>query len=185
MNNRFLALIFCILCFVPATFAQSRDVWVTGGVTNNRNDKFIGTGWNIGFRLAFNTAGSFGHEFQYTYSQPSFAAPGNPRMEIHQAGYNFLYFFTPRESTVRPLVTAGIHLNDFVLPGPVSAPEDSSVNFGFNYGAAVKIRLSPIFGFRADVREYETSKPSWGGFFSSPGGLLHSTEASAGFGIYF
>jgi hypothetical protein len=106
-------------------------------------------------------------------------------MEIHQAGYNFMYYFGSRESTVHPFATGGIHVEDLVLPGSITAPSDTSVKFGFNYGLGVKIKLSTMFGFRADVRESETGKPSWGGAFPSGGGLLHQTEVSAGLGVYF
>jgi len=187
MNKLFLTAFLCfvsLLCAVPPLHAQSRDMWVSGGFTSNRDNAFIGNGYNIGFRLNFNTSGPFSHEFQYTYSQPSFSLSSD-HMEIHQAGYNFLYYFKPRESTVRPLITAGVHVNDFVLPGSVTAPNDISVKFGFNYGVGLKIRLTPLLGFRADVREYEIGNPSWGGSFTSPGGLLHQTEASAALGVYF
>lgn len=184
MNKR-LPLALIILLFSSAGLhAQSRDVWLSGGYLNSAGDSRIGNSWIVAFRLAFNSAGPFGHEFQYTYSQPGFV-PANAGMEIHQAGYNFLYYFAPRESAIRPTATVGVHFNDFVLPGSVIAPRDSSVKFGFNAGAGLKIRLSPLLGFRVDLRQYETPKPDWGGPFTSPGGLIHQTEASAGLGIYF
>jgi hypothetical protein len=159
-------------------------MWVSGGYTSNRNDSFIGSGYNIGFRVAFNTSTPFGHEFQYVYSAPSFSLSSD-RMDVHQFGYNFMYYFKSRESSVRPLITGGVHLNDFVLPGSVEAPTDKSVKVGFNYGVGLKVRFSQLFGFRADLREYEMGKPEWGGLFRSPGGLLHQTEASAALGLYF
>ena len=187
MNKLILTAFLCfvsLLCAVLPLHAQSRDMWVSGGFTSNRDNAFIGNGYNIGFRLNFNTSGPFSHEFQYTYSQPTFSLSSD-HMEIHQVGYNFLYYFKPRESSVRPIVTAGVHLNDFVLPGSVIAPTDKNVKVGFNYGVGLKIRLTPLLGFRADLREYEIGKPDWGGSFTSPGGWLHQTEASAGLGVYF
>jgi opacity protein-like surface antigen len=187
MNRRFsitIVGVLVLLCSVSTLHAQSHDVWVSSGFLGNVNHANIGDGWNIGFRLGFKAAGPYGHEFQYTYNRPSFSVSSD-RMEIHQAGYNFLYYFGTRESTVHPFVTAGVHFEDLVLPGSVTAPKDSSVKFGFNYGAGLKIRLSTMFGFRADVREYQIGKPDWGGAFPSGGGLLYQTEASAGLGVYF
>jgi opacity protein-like surface antigen len=201
----------CFLCSLPA-YAQSHEVWVSGGKslfgfpyfhTNRalgstdpsgaRNDLQIDNGWRVGFRLGFNTSGLFGHEFQYAYNRPIFVdnsgavlgAVGRDRMEIHQAGYNFLYYFASPETAFRPLVTVGVHLNDFVLPGAASAPQASSAKFGLNYGVGFKMRLSPLFGIRGDVRGYETGKPNWGGFLVNQSGLLHQAEVSGGLGIYF
>ena len=190
MNKRLALALICIFCCTTGLHAQSRDVWLSGGLLNSAGDARIGNSWVVAFRLALNAQGPFGHEFQYTYSQPRFnstdpSQPGSASMEIHQAGYNFLFYLAPRESAVRPTVTAGVHLNDFVLPGSVTAPHDISVKFGFNVGAGLKIRLTPLLGLRADVRQYETPKPNWGAPFTSPGGLVHQTEASAGLGIYF
>jgi len=142
-----------------ALCAQSRDLWISGGASNfrfpythtnrnlgstdvsgNRDDIQLGNGWRIGFRLALNSSSSFGHEFQYSYSRPDFidktgnalGNPGSGRMEIHQAGYNFLYYFSSREAAVRPLATVGVHFNDLVLPGSATIGHDSDSKFGFN-----------------------------------------------------
>ena len=192
--------------------AQSRDVWISGGASNfrfpythtnrnlgstdvsgNRDDIQLGNGWRIGFRLALNSSSSFGHEFQYSYSRPDFidktgnalGNPGSGRMEIHQAGYNFLYYFSSREAAVRPLATVGVHFNDFVLPGSATIGHDSDSKFGFNYGVGLKWRITPLLGLRGDLRGYETGKPDWGGALVNQSGLLHQIEASAGLGIYF
>ena len=52
-------------------------------------------------------------------------------------------------------------------------------------GAGLKIRLSPLFGFRFDVREYITGKPNWNGLLFANGTPLSQTEISAGLGVYF
>jgi opacity protein-like surface antigen len=192
--------------------AQSREVWVSSGTTNfgfpyfhaNRElgsaskaggpgNTQIDNGWRIGFRIAFNSSGPFGHEFQYSYSRPKFidnkgnvlGTVGSDKMEIHQAGYNFLYYFSPRESAVRPLATVGVHVNDFVLPGSASTSQDSDTKWGFNYGVGLKWRITPLLAVRGDLRAYESGKPNWGGTFFNQGGLQHQIEASAGLGIYF
>jgi hypothetical protein len=81
-------------------------------------------------------------------------------------------------------VTGGVHISDSVLPGSAALTR-TSLKPGFNVGAGVKIRISTLFALRFDVRQYEMGKPNWGGVLVNQGGLLHQTEASAGFGIYF
>jgi hypothetical protein len=49
----------------------------------------------------------------------------------------------------------------------------------------VKVRLSPLFAFRLDLREYLTGKPSWTQVAVTQRGLLSQTEISAGFGVTF
>src|ERR1051326_1866207 len=135
----------------PTLRAQSREVWVSSGITDfgfpyvhsnrelgstapsgNRSDTQIGAGWRLGVRLALNTSGPFAPELQYNYPKPNFIDKtgnilgnvGTDRMEIHQAGYNLLYYFSPRESELRPLATVVIHLNYLVFP-PVAKGRNS------------------------------------------------------------
>ena len=214
---------FCVACallcpitlalLAPSTLsAQSREVWVSSGITDfgfpyfhsnrelgssapsgNRSDTQIGAGWRMGVRLALNTSGPFAHELQYNYTKPNFIDKtgnilgnvGTDRMEIHQAGYNLLYYFSPRESGLRPLATVGIHFNDFVLPGSASGNHDSDTKWGFNYGVGLKWKVSPLAAVRADLRAYESGKPDWGGTIVNQSGLLHQIEASAGVGFTF
>ena len=214
---------FCVSCaflwlitlnlLAPSTLrAQSREAWVSSGITGfgfpyshtnrdlgstdpsgNRNDVQIDSGWRIGFRFAFNTSGSFGHEFEYNHTRPKLidntgnilGVVGRDDMQIHQAGYNFLYYFSPRESNIRPMATIGVHVNGFVMPAS-SSIHDNDTEWGFNYGLGMKWRLTPLLAVRWDVRAYESGKPNWGGsLFNGGGGLQHQIEASAGVGIYF
>jgi hypothetical protein len=191
----------CTLC------AQSGGLWFSGGVSILSNhqlgslspdgkpaDVLLFNGHRVGIRFGFNSAGHIGHEIQYAYNRTDLGdntgliLADAPRvgMAIHQSGYNFLYYFTAikEESNIRPFLTGGVHFSDFVLPG-TATPQGSSVKAGFNYGVGVKVRISTLFGLRLDFRQYETGKPSWGGLLVNQSGLLHQTEASAGFGIYF
>lgn len=190
-----------------ALSAQSGELWFSGGasILANRNigspfpdgrtnDVQLGNGFRIGFRFDFNSAGRIGHEIQYGYNRTDFvdktgtirSDAGSAGMAIHQGGYNLLYYLRARkeESMVRPFATAGIHFSDFVLPGS-GGPQGGSVRPGGNLGAGVKVRISPLFGFRFDVREYITAKPNWNGLLFNQGGPLYQTEISAGFGVYF
>lgn len=198
---------FLLLCLPGSLWAQSGELWASGGASilggaglgsassdGSTNDVHLGSGFRFGFRFACNSAGHFGHEIQYAYNRTDFtdsagailSNAGSEGTAIHQAGYNLLYHFRPTKegSKVRPFVTAGFHVNDYVLP-PSATPQGSSVKPGFNVGAGVKMRISPMFAVRFDVRQYETGKPNWGGILSNQGSLLHQTEVSGGFGIYF
>lgn len=197
-----------LLLSANALQAQSRDLWLIAGASILLNkdlgspapdgapdDARFGTGgYRFGFRLGFGASGHIGHEIQYAYSRTGFndrtgailGDPGSAGMGIHQGGYNLLYYFKDagEDSKVRPFVTGGVHISDFPLPGS-AAVQRSSVKFGFNYGAGVKVRVSTLFSVRFDLREYETGKPGWNGLMFNQSGLLHQTEASAGFGIFF
>jgi hypothetical protein len=191
--------------------SQSREIWIGGGLSGfripyshsnrdlgspeaagNPNDVQIDNGWRVGLRLGFNTSGSFGHEFQYAYNRPGptdstgtvLVASGPPRMELHQVGYNFLYYFTSRETALRPLATAGVQIDDFALRG-TDLSAKYAAKFGFNYGVGLKFRMTPLFGWRVDLRGYETGKPDWGGLLVHQSGLIHQAETSAGFGVFF
>jgi opacity protein-like surface antigen len=208
-----------LIILITASFgvlhAQSRELWISGGESNLRfpypssnrdlgspdpsgqpNDVRLDNGWRFGLRLAFNTPGSFSHEFQYGYIHPNLIdntgtilSDPSDRMSIGQVGYNLLYNFAPRkkwrEATVRPFLTAGVHVNNFRLPSSASTGPSGNARVGFNYGAGVKVRITPLFGLRGDLRGYETGKPNWGGLLVNQSGLMHQMEASAGVGIYF
>jgi opacity protein-like surface antigen len=196
-----------LLCFSGELWAQSGELWFSGGasILFNRaigspspdgapDDVQLGHGFRVGLRFGYNSAGHFGHEIQYAYNRTDLidnngavlGDPGSAGMAIHQGGYNLLYYFRPTKegSKMRPFVTGGVHVSDSVLPGSAAL---SRTNFkaGFNVGVGVKVRISTLFALRFDLRQYETGKPNWGNVLTNQRGLLHQTEASAGFGIYF
>ena len=98
-------------------------------------------------------------------------------MAIHQGFYNFLLYATPEGSRVRPFVTGGGHFSNFVPPGASATQGSGDNKIGFNYGAGVKVRITPTWLFRVDYRDYNTGTP-----FDLPGaeGRLRQTEISAG-----
>jgi hypothetical protein len=200
-------LAFLLLALSGALQAQSGELWVSGGGSilagknfgspsdgGPQDDVRLGDGFRAGIRFAFNSSGRFGHELQYAYNRTTLSDatgvvlgdPGSAGMAIHQGGYNLLYYFhaTREEQKVRAFVTGGVHIDDSVLPGSATLTR-TSVKPGFNVGVGAKIRISTLFALRFDLRQYETAKPNWGGVLTNQGGLVHQTEASAGFGIYF
>lgn len=191
-----------------ALWAQSGELWFSGGasILANRNigssfsdgktsDVQLGNGFRIGFRFDLNSVGHIGHEIQYAYNRTNFVDNtgtilpdvGSAGTAIHQGGYNLLYYLraTKENSKVRPFATAGFQFSDFVLPASAGPQQGSSVRPGGNLGAGVKVRISPLFAFRLDLREYVTGKPNWNGLLVNQTGPLYQTEISAGFGVYF
>lgn len=196
-----------VLFASSALWAQSGELWFSGGTSilasrnigspfsdGPSNDVHLGDGFRAGFRFDLNSAGRTGHEIHCAYNWADFVDntgailpdPGSAKTGYFQCGYNFLYYLRPTEekSKVRYFATAGVHFSDFDLPGSAGL-HGSSVKPGGNLGGGVKIRLSPLFGLRFDVREYFSGKPNWKGLLFNQGSLLYQTEISAGFGVYF
>jgi opacity protein-like surface antigen len=196
-----------LLSFSGELWAQSGEMWLSGGasILSHRDigspftdgapdDVQLDHGFRVGFRFGYNSAGHIGHEIQYAYNRSSFndstgtilPDPGSEGTAIHQAGYNILYYLnsTNEGAKARPFATVGVHLSDFVLP-PSAVRQGSSVRFGVNYGGGIKFKISTLFGVRIDIRGYDTGKPNWKGVLVRQSGILHQTEASVGFGIYF
>jgi opacity protein-like surface antigen len=190
--------------------AQSGELWVSAGAsllantalgsatpTGSSNDEHLGYGgFRVGLRLTLNTAGRWGHEFQYGYTYSYFndrtgailGAPGSTGMGTNQLGYNVLYYFnaTNGEPKVRPFVTAGFQVDDYVMPfSAVVNHDNNSWRPGFNYGGGMQFKLTPLFAWRFDVRGYDTGKPNWAGILYKQSGILQQTEASVGFGFVF
>jgi hypothetical protein len=199
-----------LLLLVPgALWAQSGELWIDAGASilatnglgspspvGSSNDDRLGDGFRIGLRFDYNSAGRFGHELQYAYNHADvndttglLIPPGKSTAGgINQFGYNLLYYFNAKtdEAKIRPFVTVGLHLNDYVLPyTAINRDNGDSFRPGFNYGGGMKFRLSPMFGWRFDVRAYDAMKPNWSGLLYKQGGLLQQYEVSAGFGFYF
>jgi hypothetical protein len=197
------------LVFASGTlWAQSEEIWIGGGasILANRNlgspfsdgqksDVHLDDGFRFSLRFDLNSAEHIGHEFQYAYNQTDLVdktgtilpVAGTAGMGTHQLGYNLLYYRRSirEESKVRTFVTAGILFNDYVPPYSAT-PRNTIVRPGGNVGVGAKLRLSPLFGLRVDVREYIAGKTDWSGVLvDKSGGLLYQTEISAAFGVYF
>src|SRR5580704_9360406 len=102
----FLALL--LLGFSGSLWAQSGEVWFTGGASILWNhqigspspdgasaDVLLSNGFREGVRFGYNPAGHFGHEIQYAYNKTNLTdstgmiLTDKPKvgMAFHQAGY--------------------------------------------------------------------------------------------------
>jgi opacity protein-like surface antigen len=196
-----------LIAVTGALHAQSGELWAEGGASillnssigspfpgGNSNGVKLDDGFRAGVRLDLNSAGHFGHEFQYAYNRSSLSdstgiilpQAGSAGMAIHQVGYNLLYYLHPasEDQGVRPFFTAGANLDSFSTPASAS-PRGGSPRFGFNYGGGIKHRISSLFAWRFDIRGYDSGKPNWRGALHNQSGLLQQFEASVGLGVYF
>jgi hypothetical protein len=196
-----------IIAVSGTLLAQSQEAWISGGASilaggnigsptpgGDIGDVQLDNGFRVGVRLDYNTAGHVGHEIQYAYNRTNFVdntgnilpAAGIAGMGLHQFGYNFLYYphALTEGSRIRAYAAMGFHISDFVIPSATGLT-GSSVRPGGNAGGGLKIRLSPLFGFRFDVREYITGKPNWDNLLYQRRLPLFQTEISAGLGVYF
>ena len=180
--------------FTAVASAQSFEAGGFGG-TNRINSSDIGTltvgglaritlkdGWCFGGRMTINNWNHFGHEVGYRYTRTAFVVLGESTgTAIHQGFYNFLAYGTPGGSRIRPFATGGAHFSNFIYPGYTVSQGGGSNKIGYNYGGGVKVRISPKYLIRLDVRQYVQGKP-----FDFPGqsGNISLLEISAGFGFH-
>ncbi len=142
----------------------------------------LDNGWLLGFRLTLNTYRFFGHEFGYSYNRTKmkFGGAEGEGTAIHRGFYNFLVYGLPEGSVVRPFAAGGVHFNNYAWPGLSATSGGGSTKFGFNYGAGIKVRVSPMFGVRFDVHDYWNGKPF---DFPNQSGMIRQLEVSAGFSL--
>ncbi|MEN6536326.1 MAG: outer membrane beta-barrel protein [Bryobacteraceae bacterium] len=166
--------------------AQVAEFGVHGGgslLSNNDliTDAKLTNGFRLGFSMTFNNSGHMGHEFGYAYNRTQLNYSGaDYSTAIHQGFYDFLLYATPEGSKIRPFVAGGGQFNNYMFPGySVTSGGGGSTKFGFNYGAGIKVRVSPMFLIRADVRQYLTPKPDF--FTEAPSGWLRQVQVSMGF----
>ncbi len=182
-----------LFVFAGVLSAQMAEVSVSGGasaLSNKVLGNYSGTNYELdnGFRLAFrftlNPQRFFGHEVGYAYNRTSLkygdsTSSTSQGMAIHQGFYNFLVYATPEGSRVRPFATVGGHFSNFVPPGASVTSGQGTNKMGFNYGGGIKLKVTDLFGFRVDFRQYQTGKP----FDLGGTGLLRQNEISAGISI--
>ncbi|MBI3693590.1 MAG: outer membrane beta-barrel protein [Acidobacteria bacterium] len=187
----------CVLMGTAAAYGQAAEASVSLGV-GMFSDKNLGdlgvvnavqqtlrldNGFRISARLDINSWRFFSHEIGYGYNRTHLVA-GQDKvgMGIHQGFYDFLVHATPEGSGVRPFVCGGGGFASYYPPGASAFAGNGITKFGYNYGGGVKVKLSPIYGVRFDIRDYVTAKP-----FDLPNvkGRLHNIEVSAGVSILF
>ena len=192
-----LVITLAFLTWTPLT-AQTAEATVYGGLSQiGDNDLgevgFAGVplemkkGFKAGARLTLNGSQFFGHELSYGYERHDLEVGGQKESQanVQQFYYDFVVHFAPRSVSVRPFVLAGGGFSSF------SAREEGifvdgagETKPGVNFGGGLKVKLSPRFGLRFDVRDHLTEKPN---FLDLAGvsGRLHSLEYSAGFSLLF
>jgi hypothetical protein len=139
-------------------------------------------GWKLGGRMTINNWAFFGHEVGYAYNRTTMQiGVEEAGTAIHQGFYNFLAYATPEGSRVRPFATGGVHFSNFIFPGLSVTSGGGSNKIGVNYGGGIKIKVSPKYLIRFDVRQFLQGKP-----FDFPGqsGNLTMLEISAGFSFH-
>ena len=165
-----------VLVILPGVVAaQTAEVGAFGGayriggnpIGNDGTALYeLDNGWMMGGFLTLNTYRHFGHEISYSYNRTSlvFTDPTTGEQLLkqgtaaHRAAYNFLAYATPEGSAFRPFVTGGAHFATYAYPG-YSATYGGSTKVGINYGGGFKVRVTPIWGIRFDVRDYRNPAP--------------------------
>jgi opacity protein-like surface antigen len=194
-----------LVCSLSAS-AQYAEMGITGGYGMFRDGELarfgqfgggsetyaLDDGIRIGFRMSFDFRRYFAHEVAYNWQRAKLRITnvldeGLTRQvsenssSIHNYYYNFVAHMTPRDTVVRPFVTAGGGFSNFLPPGASALSGGGDTKFGYNYGTGVKFLLSDRYGLRFDVRDHVTGKP----FFRDLPGRLHNVETSATFSILF
>lgn len=187
------------LTALPA-LAQVGEISVSLGASTFQNENLgrqapddptyvkIDGGFRMGARFTLNTKKFIGHEFGYGYTRSKLALSddsANATTTTHQGMYNFLLYATPEGARIRPFVTGGGQFSTFYPPGSSVGYGNGVTKFGFNYGAGLKLRLTPVWAIRLDVRDYVMPKPDLGVNIYDRSGSLRLLEVSAGFGFYF
>ncbi len=197
MNPRPLAVALLLSSLPCAAYAQYAEVSLSFGQSLFRNEKlnttdlvnldqyFVADGFRVAGRLTLNTGRFFGHEIGYSYNRSKLGIQTGTVVEkvgmtTHQGMYSFLLHALPEGTRVRPFLAGGGHFTTFYPPGTSVSYGNGVTKFGLNYGAGVKVRVTPIWGIRFDVRNYAVPKP-----FDLPGakGWLNQIEASAGISL--
>ncbi len=163
------------------------------------NDTSLKYDYGYGVRLTINTPGYYGHEVGYlrnyaklTTRTTTGASPDTPvvlqdRITVHQAFYNFLMYFMPKNERWRPFMTGGLQMYEYGIPNLAEWTKGKSRNYGVNYGLGLKLMPAKHVLIRFDFRDYAGGKP-YGLNFKTPeksGGLIHQVETTMGIGIGF
>ncbi len=170
----------------------------TSLVQGKDQDTTFRNGYFYGLRLTFNDRNYFGHEFtllqtqaqvrtvrQDTDTDPRTTEIG--RVRLYQLSYNFLAYWMPKKSRLRPYWTVGLEGRRSGKPRIADWPTGAVKNYGFNYGAGLKLTLFSHAILRLDARDTWTGKPYKLTVVSdvTGGGLLRQMQGSIGIGFAF
>jgi hypothetical protein len=169
-------------------------------------------GIKIGIRGTVNVKEHWGGEGTYSFSsnglQVTRSVPASGQtfgVHLHQITGNALYFFTARDKSFRPFLTAGLGLSRYspTSDAKLSAAQSflgqpavltSTSAFNFNFGAGIESRPWDHFGLRLDLRDHLTAIPRFGlpSSATSPGspffpiqGRAQDFEIATGLTYYF
>jgi len=200
MRRRFISVLAGMLAAVAAAYGQAAEASISAGASVF-TDKTLGdlgvtgtvretlrldNGFRISARFGVNAWRYVGHEFGYAYTRSKlvFSQQGSAGMAVHQGFYDMMLHAWPEGSSFRPFVCGGGGFSTFYPPGTSAFSGNGITKFGYNYGGGVKVRLTPVYGMRLDVRDYVSGKP-FGDFLPNVRGMLHNVEVSAGVSILF
>jgi hypothetical protein len=85
--------------------------------------------------------------------------PVDSHVNIEQAFYNFLMYMMPQGERWRPYLTGGLQAAKYGSPRIDGWQGSATKNYGFNYGAGLKLRLYKHLLVRLDARDYFTGVP--------------------------
>ncbi|MBI3680234.1 MAG: outer membrane beta-barrel protein [Acidobacteria bacterium] len=187
-----------LLCFFALSASgQTLELGFHGGASRLNNSSLgflpgarpiprysLTNGWRFGFRTTLNTWRYFGQEIGYGYNRTQLREETSATqngMAIHQGSYNLLAYATREGSKIRPFAAGGGHFNSYTPPGTSVTSGGANTKFGFNYGGGVKVKVSPIFAIRLDMRYYRNGKPF--DFLEGRSGLIGQLELSMGFSL--
>jgi hypothetical protein len=201
------------LAFLGSAWAQTYEVSIFRGFarmgktplgSNNSdtpvdNETRFQNGSSTGIRLTLNMRGYYGHELGFMHTRAGIRTsilqadgttmtPVESHVNIEQAFYNALIYMMPKGERWRPFITAGVQAAKTGGPKIDGWQGGATRNYGFNYGAGIKIRLFKYFLVRLDARDYFTGKPYYGLSFNdiaNGGALVRQQEASFGLDFGF
>ena len=191
--------------FGGGTFVKSQDIAPNQDLSN---------GGVFGFRITENFWNYVSIEQAATVhavANAVYRIPGTEKQysfggRLQQFHFNPVFHFKPRESRIRPFVTAGFGMDHFGVTEGARRQVGNGVNtpflqqtnlqsqweLAFNYGAGVKAKLTDRIGLRFDVRGFSTASPDFNVKGAGPTGAIvytrttpmNTAQTTAGMVIY-
>ena len=201
-----------LFAFLGSAGAQTFEVSIVRGLarmsksplgSNNLsspvdNETQFRNGSSTGIRLTLNMRGYYGHELGFLHTRAGIRTsilqadgttmtPVESHVNIEQAFYNFLIYMMPKGERWRPYITGGMQAFKHGNPRIDGWTGFASRNYGFNYGAGIKLRVYKHFLVRLDARDYFTGRPYTLTFsdLNLQGKLIRQQEASFGLDFGF